>query len=127
MSRFEDLALADGCGSGPIVSRSAMKLVQSAFIYFLLAMMTLFIAACVWEHSVAGVLYRCTDSVPILDFIPPFVHSGDHTGDAYLVSQARLYHTWYAYIGVSLVVPAVPLLVLFAFHWFRWRKEEGDN
>jgi hypothetical protein len=104
-----------------------MKLLQSIFIYALLAAMALFAAACIWEHRVTGVLYRCTDSVPILDFIPPFVHSGGHTGDAYLVSQAQVYHTWYAYLGVSLAVPAVPLLVLLGLHWFRWRKQENGG
>src|SRR5208282_1768616 len=99
----------------------------SLFIYVLLAVMVLFAASLVWEHRVTGVLYRCTDSVPVLDFIPPFVHSGGHTGDAYLVPPAQVYRTWYAYVGASLTISAMPLLVLFGLHWFRWRKEEiGD-
>lgn len=104
-----------------------MKFLQSIFIYVLLAAMAVFVAACVWEQRVVGVLYRCTDSVPILDFVPPFVHSGGHTGDAYLVPSAQVYRTWCAYLVVSLAIAAVPLLVLYGFHWFRWRKEEiGD-
>lgn len=59
-----------------MVSHCAVKLLQSIFIYVLLATITVFGAACVWEQRVVGVLYRCTDSVPVLDFIPPFVHLG---------------------------------------------------
>ena len=101
-----------------------MDLLQTVFIYAISTIMALFGAACIWEQRVTGVLYRCADKVPILDFIPPFVHSGGHTGNAYIVSQAQVYRTWYEYLGVSLLVPALPLLVLFGLHWFRWRREE---
>jgi len=102
-----------------------VKLLQAIFIYAILTMLALFMAACIWEHQVTGILYRCADSVPILDFIPPFVHSKGHTGDVYLVPEAQVYRTWYAYLAVCFVIPAVPLLVLLGLHWSRWRKEEN--
>jgi hypothetical protein len=101
-----------------------VKLLQAVFIYIILVMLAIFTAACVWEARVVGVLYRCTDNVPILDFIPPFVHSGGHTGDVYLVSKVQVYWTWYAYLGTSVLLPAVPLVLLFAVHWKYWRTTE---
>ena len=101
-----------------------MKFVPSAFSYAFLLVLALFAAACLWEYQVVGVLYRCTDSLPILDFIPPFVHPGEHTGDVYLVSRAQVYWTWYAYLGASLLLPAVPPVLLFALHRRYWRRAE---
>ena len=63
--------------------------------------------------------------MPLLDFVPPFVHPGQ-TGDAYLVSEAQVYHTWQGYIAASLLLPAVPIVLLLALHWMNWRKHEEE-
>ncbi len=101
-----------------------MKFMLSAFSYGFLLALTLLAAACLWEYQAVGVLYSCTDSVPILDFIPQFVHPGEHTGDVYLVSRAQVYWTWYAYLGASLLLPAVPPALLFTLHRKYWRRSE---
>ena len=101
-----------------------MKFVLPLFIYLVLAVIALFVAASVWEHRVVGVFYRCSDSVPFFEFIPPFVHSGQ-TGDAYLVPEDQVYRTWYAYIAASLLLPAVPIALLFVLHRRYWRKHEA--
>lgn len=43
--------------------------------YVFLSPLSLLCAALIWAKKVSGVLYLCTDSVGIFDFIPPFVHS----------------------------------------------------
>ena len=99
--------------------------IYGVFIYGVLAGIALCLAAMAWEHRVVGVLYVCTDSVPILDFIPPFVHSGP-TGDVYLVPEALVYLTWDAYVAVSLLVPAVPFVlcwVLYRRYWMYYKKK----
>jgi hypothetical protein len=86
--------------------------------YVLLLIPSLLLAAYIWATKVSGVLYLCTDSLGIFDFIPPFVHPG--TGDVYYASVWKLYSLWYALMGVALLAPAA----LIGFLWHKWRKEE---
>lgn len=101
-----------------------MKFILAAYSYGFLLVLMLIAAAGVWEHQVVGTLFRCTDSLPILDFLPPFVHPGEHTGDAFLVSQAQVYGTWCGYLGAILLLPAVPSALVFALHRKYWRTSE---
>jgi hypothetical protein len=56
-------------------------------------------------------LYYCSDRVPILDFIPPFVHlyPGIHTGDHYLVAPPIVWSLWTVFAATTLLVPALAI------------------
>jgi hypothetical protein len=66
---------------------------------------SLFLAAIVWVHKVSGVLYLCTDSLGIFDFIPPLVHP--RGGDVYYVTPLRVSVTWVAFLASALLLPAL--------------------
>ncbi len=98
-----------------------VKFLKTLFLFCALTVISLLAAASIWECRVVGVLYRCSDSVPLLDFIPPFVHPGE-VGDLYLVSESLVYRTWYTYLGVSLLLPIVLIFFMRCGCW-RERKE----
>ena len=113
--------ISDAAGPPPvmcIVSRTmtALRLMIPTAMYavcayaFLLPLSLLF-AAVIWANKVSGVLYLCTDSVGIFDFIPPFVHSV--AGDVYYVPAWRVYLAWYALLAGAFLLPALII-------WFLW-------
>jgi hypothetical protein len=66
-----------------------------------------------------GVLYWCSDSVGIFDFIPPFVHP-EEFADRYFVPAWRVYLIWYLLGAGAILSPALMIGAL----WFKWRKED---
>ena len=102
---------------------TALKLsvptVLYAFVaYALMLPFSFLLAAIIWAYKVSGVLYLCTDSLGIFDFVPPFVHP--QGGDVYYVPAWRVYLIWYLLVAAALLAPALIIGVL----WFMWRKEE---
>ena len=79
----------------------------------------LLLAAFIWAKDVSGVLYRCSDSVGIFDFIPPFVHP-EEFADRYFVPAWRVYLIWYLLGAGAILSPALMIGAL----WFKWRKED---
>jgi hypothetical protein len=79
---------------------------------------SLLLAAVIWANRVSGVLYLCTDSVGIFDFIAPFVHPV--AGDVYYVPAWRVYLTWHALLAGPLLLPAL-------FIWFLRRLSEKEE
>ena len=75
--------------------------------YVLLLPLSLLLAAVIWSCKVSGVLYLCTDSLGIFDFIPPFVHAG--YGDVYYAPVWRVYLIWYALLAGSFMVPGAAI------------------
>ena len=75
------------------------------------------LAAIIWAEKVSGVLYLCTDSVGIFDFIPPFVHPG--TGDVYYVPEWRVYSVWFLLLAGAILTPAFAIGGL----WILWRND----
>jgi len=78
--------------------------------YVLMLPISLLVAAVVWANKVSGVLYDCTDSVGMFDFIPPFVHP--YAGDVYLVSPLRVSLTWAALLGGAFLLPGLIIWVV---------------
>ena len=99
------------------------------FGYLVLVAISLFVAATIWSQQVSGVLYRCSDSVPVLDFMPPFVHTNTakygQTGDCYLVPESQVYSVWYRYVATCLLLPAAPILLVAGCYriYVRQRKQ----
>src|SRR5438876_4756200 len=82
-------------------------------IYLILLVPSLFAASVVWILCIAGALYHCWDDVPILTFIPPFVHdavilnTGEH--DYYIVPAWLVYALW---IGFMVAALGLPLIII---------------
>jgi hypothetical protein len=73
--------------------------------YVLMLPFSLLLAAVIWANKISGVLYLCTDSLGIFDFIPPFVHP--YAGDVYYVSPLRVSLTWAALLAGALLLPGL--------------------
>jgi hypothetical protein len=93
----------------------------AVFAYILLLPFSLLLAAGLWAEKVSGILYLCTDSMGIFDFIPPFVHAAG--GDVYYAPAWRVYLVWYLLLAGALLLPALAIGEL----WWRWRKDDKDN
>jgi|SRR5271157_672979 len=81
--------------------------------YVLLLPWSLLLAAIIWANKVSGVLYLCTDSLGIFDFIPPFVHPG--AGDVYYAPAWRVYFIWCALLAGAFPVPGAAIWCLCHF------------
>lgn len=66
--------------------------------FFILVFLAL--AALLWHFFIQGNLYICTDSVPFLSFIPPFVHVGNF-GDVYVYPKLLVYIVWILFFSLS--------------------------
>jgi hypothetical protein len=83
---------------------------------------SLLLAAIVWAKKVSGVLYLCTDSVGLFDFIPPFVHP--YAGDAYYVSPLRVSLTWAALLTGAFLLPG---LFIWGLRWACGKDEPYED
>lgn len=79
------------------------------FFYLFLLIPAFFLVCITWFLSVDGKLYRCTDTVPILDFFPPFVH-GLQFNDYFIAPKSEVYATWHFFI-VNIFAVALLMLV----------------
>jgi len=93
--------------------------VHAVFAYVILLPIFFLLAAFIWSQKVSGVLYWCSDSVGIFDFIPPFVHPQEFA-DHYLVAAWRVYLVWYLLVAGAILLPGLMIGAL----WFKWRKED---
>jgi hypothetical protein len=76
--------------------------------YLGLLIPSLLVGAILWEPIALKRLYVCTDYIPVLSFIPPFVHGkGDPPGDHYLVPPAVVYGTYSAMLVAIVSIPAI--------------------
>ena len=89
--------------------------------YVLMLPITLLLAAAIWADKVSGVLYLCTDSLGIFDFIPPFVHP--YAGDVYYVSPLRVTLTWAALLTGAFLLPGLIIWVL----WRACGKDQSNE
>ena len=98
---------------------STSPVAYAIFAYVILVPIFLILAAFIWSQKVSGVLYWCSDSVGIFDFIPPFVHP-EEFADHYLVPAWRVYLVWYLLVAGAILLPAIMVGAL----WFKWRKDD---
>ncbi|MES2571430.1 MAG: hypothetical protein V4710_15425 [Verrucomicrobiota bacterium] len=82
-----------------------------AALYLVLLIPAFLFAAALWTVSVSGRLYYCWDSVPLLDFIPPFVHPGvmlnSRIHDRYIASPWLVWAIWPLFITAAFVLPVL--------------------
>jgi hypothetical protein len=77
--------------------------------YVGLVIPSLLIVALLWSLCISDRLYHCWDDVPIMGFIPPFVHdvpplaNGDH--DHYIAAPWIVYSVWAAFLAAALWLP----------------------
>ena len=82
--------------------------------YFLLLAFSLLLAAIIWAYKVSGVLYLCTDSLGVFDFIPPFVHS-EGTGDVFYAPAWQVYLLWFALVAGAFLFSGIGIWCLCHF------------
>ena len=63
----------------------------------------------IWTIFLDGNLYYCSDKVPFLDFIPPFVHTGQFgpTGDYYIADPIIVWTTWFILVTLIITIPYI--------------------
>jgi hypothetical protein len=80
----------------------------SSFLsYLLLLVPSLIFVAALWTFAVAGRLYYCWDSVPLLDFVPPFVHLATDSRDHYIAPAALVWTLWCIFILFGFALPLI--------------------
>jgi hypothetical protein len=79
---------------------------RSAGLYVLLLIPSLLLMATMWTFAISGRLYYCWDSVPLLDFIPPFVHSASDARDHYVAPALIVWALWAAFLVGGFALPA---------------------
>ena len=72
--------------------------------YLLFLIPALIVGMLIWTIFVDGKLYYCSDKVPILDFIPPFVH-GSQYGDYWIADPKLVWGIWVLLLGLMLIIP----------------------
>src|SRR5262245_33047771 len=65
-----------------------------------------------WSRLAPDRLYHCWDHVPILCFIPPFVHSSEFPNDPlardyYIWPAWAVYVAWVCFIASAFLLPAI--------------------
>lgn len=76
--------------------------------YFFFQMLSFLLIIIIWSGYVDGHLYYCSDKVPILDFIPPFMH-GSLYGDYYIAPAGLVYALW---VLLLIVLVSLPFMLL---------------
>src|ERR1700754_1311684 len=75
--------------------------------YLIEVMIALLCMAALWTVLVSGRFYVCTDSMPLTDFIPPFIHPSADPGDHYVASPALIWSLWAVFIAAGLFTPLI--------------------
>lgn len=96
------------------------KFLRFVGIYLLLFLPFFTLISLVWYRFVDGALYFCTDSVPFLDFFPPFMH-GARFGDRWIAPMQTVYILWCILLLSSLSFPILVMLLA------RYRKRIESN
>ena len=78
--------------------------------YLALLLPSVLISAVAWQFLAVDRLYHCSDRVPLLDFVPPFVHSVPD--DHYIASPLVVYVVWLLLVAIASLLPAVLLSVI---------------
>ena len=71
--------------------------------YFILLIPSALVVLSIWYFFVDGTLYYCSDKAPLIDFIPPFVHS--IYGDRFIASPVVIYVLWITLILTGFIAP----------------------
>jgi hypothetical protein len=82
-----------------------MRLLASSAVYLLLVIPSLLIVAALWSAVVSGRLYYCWDSTPLVDFVPPFVHSAVDARDHYIAPPWQVWSLWSVFLFCAFLFP----------------------
>lgn len=80
------------------------KYIKSFLLYLTLFIPVLVLIASAWYFLVDGVFYYCSDKVPFVDLLPPFVH-GKNFGDYFVASPIIVYLLWIVALSLIIVLP----------------------
>ena len=86
-----------------VMLKKVIKILPSYVLFLIPSLIT---GMLIWTIFVDGKLYYCSDKVPILDFIPPFVH-GSQYGDYYIASSIAVWGIWFLLLGLIIVLPYI--------------------
>lgn len=85
--------------------RERSHFLATSVIYLLLLIPSLVIVASLWGAVVSGRLYYCWDSTPLVDFVPPFVHSDIDIRDHYIASPWLVWSLWTLFLAAAVLFP----------------------
>jgi hypothetical protein len=84
-----------------------MKL-RIILLYGVLLLVSFLVLAMLWHWQMAGSYFVCQEHGIILDFLPPFAHTGV-SGDVYLKPPHVVYTLWSVYLAAIIILPATCL------------------
>lgn len=89
---------------------SIKKLVFRFLTYIALLPPSFLTFALLWHLLVEDVLYYCSDSAPVLDFLPPFVHEPlAMTRDHFIAPPIIVYVVWGVFLISMFLLPAIAI------------------
>lgn len=83
-----------------IMLKKVAKILPSYVLFIIPSLIT---GTLIWTIFVDGKLYYCSDKMPILDFIPPFVHVSPY--DYWIADPKLVWAIWFLLIGLMLIIP----------------------
>lgn len=86
-----------------------MRFLISSLVYLLLLVPSLLIIAALWSAVISDRLYYCWDSTPLLDFLPPFVHTNLDVRDHYIAQPWQVWSLWSVFLAAAFIFP-LPLV-----------------
>src|SRR4051794_21038747 len=66
---------------------------------------TFLLASFIWHWQMSDGYFVCKNNGVVLDFLPPFVHSGTE-GEFFIKPQRTVYVIWAVYLITCLLLPA---------------------
>jgi len=100
---------------------------KSIIRYILLVIPSILSLSLVWTSWIDGWLYDCSDTIPLVNFLPPFVHPYRGTNpnvipintDHYIYPEAVVWTVWVIFLIAMFALPY--LLMKRVFGIKRWK------
>lgn len=80
------------------------KDVKSVVLYLTFFISALVLVSSLWYFFIDGVLFYCSDKLPLFDLLPPFVHGGP---DHFIASPTIVYVFWIGALFLIFMLPGV--------------------
>lgn len=77
---------------------------QSLVLFLGLLPFSLLLASLAWHFLITNRLYVCSDPVPFLSFMPPWVHS-QVPQDHYIIHPLFLFFIWIVFMALAFYLP----------------------
>ena len=82
------------------------KIAKFLAAYFLFFVPTLIACGLIWTMFIDGKLYHCSDPIPVLDILPPFIH-GTQYGDYWIADPKLVWSIWFLLLGLMIIIPSI--------------------